>query len=118
MLRYYGGCGIDHLSKDYPSKPKEMGTQGKTTLHYVEVVEACDSNETIPLRVVTRAQAQQQDQQPEKEEIKKKPRRRTRRKASNKAASLDHSQLGGHMSEAERIQRESLERNSKTSLGG
>ena len=50
-----------------------MGTQGKTTLHYVEVVEACDTNETIPLRVVTRAQAQQQDQQAEKQEIKRNP---------------------------------------------
>ena len=40
-----------------------MGTQGKTTLHYVEVVEAC---ETIPLRVVAQAQAQQQDQPTEK----------------------------------------------------
>ena len=39
-----------------------MGTQGKTTLHYVEVVETCEANETVPLRVVTRAQAQQQDQ--------------------------------------------------------
>ena len=61
-----------------------MGNQGKTTLHYVEVVEASESNETIPLRVVTRAQAQQQEeQQPEKEGIKRKPRRRTQRKASS-----------------------------------
>ena len=62
MLRYYGGCGIDHLSRDCPNKPKEMGTQGKATLHYVEIVKEPEENETIPLRVVTRAQAQQQDQ--------------------------------------------------------
>ena len=91
VLRYRGGCGIDHLSRDCPSKPKDTGTQGKATLHYVEIVEEPADNETIPLRVVTRAQAQQQDQQPEKEEIKKKPRRRTRRKASNKTTSLNHS---------------------------
>ena len=55
VLRYCGGCGIDHMSKDCPNKPKEMGTQGKTTLHYVEVVETCEANEMVPLRVVTRA---------------------------------------------------------------
>ena len=68
-----------------------MGTQGKTTLHYVEVVETCEANEIVPLRVVTRAQAQQQDPLVEKQELKKKPRKRTRRKASNKTASIDHS---------------------------
>ena len=55
VLRYCGGCGIDHLSRDCPNKPKETGTQGKATLHYVEIVGASESNETIPLRVVTRA---------------------------------------------------------------
>ena len=95
-----------------------MGTQGKTTLHYVEVVETCEANETVLLRVLTRAQAQQQDPLIEKKELKKNPRKRTRRKASNKAASMDHSQVGGHISEAERIPRGSLEENSKTSSGG
>ena len=118
VLRYCGGCGIDHLSRDCPSKLKEMGTQGKATLHYVELVEELEENETIPLRVVTRAQAQQQEQQPKKEGIKKKPRRRTRRKASGKVASLENSQLGDHRSEAKRIHKESLERNSKTSSRG
>ena len=41
-----------------------------------------------------------------------------RRKASNKAASIDHSQVVGHMSEAERRPMTSLEENSKTSSGG
>ena len=50
--------------------------------------------------------------------MKKKPRRRTRRKASNRAASIDLSQAGGQMNEAKKIPRESLEENSKTSLGG
>ena len=50
--------------------------------------------------------------------MKKKPRKRTRRKASNKAVSIDHSQAGGQINEAERIPRGSLEENSKTSSGG
>ena len=50
--------------------------------------------------------------------MKKKPRRRTRRKASTKAAFIDNSQMGGHINEAEKIPRESLEENSKTSSGG
>ena len=68
-----------------------MGTQGKATLHYVEIVEDPEENETIPLRVVTRAHAQQQEQQPEKEGIKWKPRRRTQRKASSKEISPENS---------------------------
>ena len=75
MLRYCGGCGIDHLSRDCPNKPKETGTQGKATLHYVKIIQELEENETIPLRVVTRMQARQQKQQePEKEGLKKKPR--------------------------------------------
>ena len=106
VLRYCGGCGIDHLSKDCPNKPKETGSQGKATLHYVEIIEELEENETIPLRVVTRAQAQQQDLQKfEKEGVRKKPRRKTRRKASIEAISPENSQKGGNMSEAEKVQK-------------
>ena len=45
VLRYHGGCGIDHLSKDYPNKPKETGTQGKAKLHYVEIIKEIEENE-------------------------------------------------------------------------
>ena len=50
--------------------------------------------------------------------MKKKPRRRTRRKVSNKAAPIGHSQMGGHINEAEKRPRKSLEENSKPSSGG
>ena len=55
VLRYCGGCDIDHLSRAWPNKPKETGTQRKASLHYVEIVEEPEKNETIPVRVVTRA---------------------------------------------------------------
>ena len=85
----------------------------------MEIIEELEKNETIPLRVVTRAQAQQQNpQEPEKEGLKMKPRWKTQRKALNKVVSLENSQLGGSMSEAEKIQKKSLETTSKTSSGG
>ena len=57
MLRFYGGCGIDHLSKDCPTKTKEIGVQGKTTLNYIEVIEEPTKSEKVPLKVITRTQA-------------------------------------------------------------
>ena len=85
----------------------------------MEIVEEPKENESIPLRVVTRAQAQQQNpQEHEKEGLKMKPRRKTRRKALNKVVSPKNSQLGGNMSEAKKGHKESLEGNSKTSSRG
>ena len=61
VLRFCGGYGIDHLSKDCPTKPKETGAQGKTVLNYVEVIEETNESERILLRVITRAQAKELD---------------------------------------------------------
>ena len=49
VLRYCGGCGIDHLSRGCSNKPKEIGTQGKATLHYVEIIKEPEENEQFHL---------------------------------------------------------------------
>ena len=106
VLRFCGGCGIDHLSKDCPTKHKETRAQGKTTLHYVEAIEEPNESEKIPLRVITRAQAKDLDNHSNDENTNK-PRRKMRRKAPNKVSSPKNSQQGENHSAQEEKQTKS-----------
>ena len=102
MLRYYGSYGIVNLSKDCPTKLKEIGTPRKTKLHYVEIIEEPEENERIPLRIVTRAQAQKHDpQQLEIAEVTKKIKKKTRRKVPNKTSSPVSSPVEDNQSKVE-----------------
>lgn len=70
--RYYTGCSVEHLPKDCLIKPADpAASKGNVTLNLVSVIPSPTTSETegetVPIRVVTRAQKHAQAQT---EEIK------------------------------------------------